>query len=156
MSSIERAIDINAPASTAYNVWTQFELFPTFLSDVEVVSQVDDTHLHWRANLLGDVEEWDTEITEQIPDKRIAWTSTNGPANAGVVTFHRLDDDHSRVMLQMSYDPDSATKKVADALGVLTRRIDHDLEQYKEFVEKHGNNIEGWRGKVRAKPDSAQ
>jgi uncharacterized membrane protein len=150
---IDRAIEVNVPASTAYNVWTQFELFPAFMEDVEEVEQLDERRLRWKAKVLGKVEEWISEITEQIPDKRIAWRSTDGPSHAGVVTFHRLDEQRTRIMLQMGYTPD-AMQKVADALGIFTRRIDKDLTQFKEYAEKHGDDIDGWRGEIPSLPDA--
>lgn len=156
MKTIERAIDVQTPASTAYNAWTRFDLFPTFMKGVEEVRQKDDRHLHWRAKVWGRTEEWDAEITEQIPDKRIAWRSEGGATNAGVVTFHRLSDESSRVMLQLAYEPERVSERVADALGVLTHRIEGDLQRFKEFVEQHGDDVAGWRGAIPAKPDSAQ
>lgn len=156
MTTIERSIEVDVPASTAYNTWTQFELFPHFMKDVQQVEQKDDRHLHWRAEILGNVEEWDAEITEQIPDKRIAWRSEKGAVNAGVVTFHRLSDDRARVMLQMEYDTRKWTEKVGDALGLFTMRVQSDLDGFKRFVENEGGRIEGWRGKVPARDDAAQ
>jgi uncharacterized membrane protein len=157
MSTIERSIEIDAPASTVYGVWTRFEEFPEFMEGVEEVKQVDDRHLHWRASVFGKREEWDAEITEQVPDKRIAWTSTGGATNAGAVTFHRLSDDRSKVMLQLEVEPTTLSEKIADALGVLTRRVEGDLERFKEFVErKPPDDVEGWRGEIPAKPDAAQ
>ena len=73
MSTIEKSIDVNVPASTAYNQWTQFEEFPHFMEGVEQVRQIGDKHMHWRVNVGGKVKEFETEIIEQIPDKRIAW-----------------------------------------------------------------------------------
>jgi uncharacterized membrane protein len=154
MTTIERSIEVGVPASTAYEAWTQFELFPHFMEGVESVTQKDDCHLHWRANIWGQVEEWDAEITEQIPDKRIAWRSQEGASNAGVVTFHRLSDERSRVMLQMEYEPERFSEKVGDALGLLNRRVEGDLERFKRFVEEEGERVEGWRGQVPAKPDA--
>jgi uncharacterized membrane protein len=156
MTTIERSIDVNVPASTSYNVWTQFELFPQFMDGVEQVSQRGDRHLHWRANIWGQPEEWDAEITEQIPDKRIAWRSERGAMNAGVVTFHRLSDETSRVMLQMEYEPRRFREKLGDVLGVMGRRIEHDLERFKAFVEIEGDRVPGWRGEIPAKRDAAQ
>jgi uncharacterized membrane protein len=156
MSTIERSIEVEVPASKAYDVWTQFERFPEFMEDVEKIEQKDDRHLHWRANFWGKTEEWDAEITEQIPDKRIAWTSETGARNAGVVTFHRLSDDQCKVMLQMDFEPEGITEKVGDALGVATHRVERDLEQFKQFAESQSQQVEGWRGKVEAKPDAAQ
>lgn len=156
MSTIERSVEIEAPASTAYGVWTRFEQFPKFMEDVEEVRQTDDRHLHWRASVFGQTEEWDAEITEQIPDKRIAWTSRGGATNAGVVTFHRLSDDRSKVMLQLQYEPQHLPEKIGDALGMLTRRVEGDLERFKQFVEGEGGELSGWRGEIPAKPDAAQ
>ena len=156
MTTIERSVEVEVPASTAYNTWTQFERFPQFMEDVESVEQIDDRHLHWRAKVWGETEEWDAEITEQIPDKRIAWRSQGGAANAGVVTFHRLSDDRARVMLQLEYEPEKWKEKVGDALGLFTRRVETDLEGFKEFVERVGPGVRGWRGEVPAKDDAAQ
>jgi uncharacterized membrane protein len=156
MEIIEGGIEVDVPASTAYNVWTQFERFPEFMEDVTEVQQKDDRHLYWRANFWGKSEGWNAEITEQIPDKRIAWSSEEGARNAGVVTFHRLSDDRSRVMLQLGYEPVGLTERVVDALGMLTRRVERNLRGFKEFVEKQGEGIEGWRGEIPAKEDAAQ
>ena len=116
-STVEEAIELNVPVSTAYNQWTQFEEFPKFMASVEQVTQVDDTHLHWRALVAGKTKEWDAEITEQIPDQKIAWRSTTGVPNAGVVTFHKIGDNRTRVMLQMDYQPETVVEKVGDAFG---------------------------------------
>ena len=104
MASVVESIDVNVPLSTAYNQWTQFEEFPRFMEGVKSVKQIDDTHLHWVAEVGGNEEEWDAAITEQRPDERVAWKSTSGAENAGVVTFHRLDDDTTRVTLQMDVE----------------------------------------------------
>jgi hypothetical protein len=92
MASIEQSIQVNVPVRTAYNQWTQFEEFPRFMEGVESVRQLDDKRLQWQVNIGGKTKEWVAEITEQRPDERIAWTSRGGAYNAGVVTFHRLDD----------------------------------------------------------------
>lgn len=152
MANIEKSIDINVPAADAYNQWTQFEEFPKFMEGVEAVTQLDDQHLHWKANIGGTVEEWDAEITEQTPDKRIAWQSTSGAKNAGVVTFHRLSDTTSRVMLQLDYEPKTWSESLGDLLGFISRRVEGDLERFKEFIEQRGEATGGWRGKI-ASPD---
>jgi uncharacterized membrane protein len=156
MTTIERSVEVAVPASTAYNAWTQFELFPHFMEDVEAVQQKDNRHLRWRAKVWGKTEEWESEITEQIPDKRIAWRSNGGASNAGVVTFHRLSDDESRVMLQLAYEPEKLSEKIGDALGVLERRVEADLEGFKHYVEHQVDRIQGWRGEIPAKKDAGQ
>ncbi len=149
MASIEKSIDVRVPVHTAYNQWTQFEQFPRFMEGVEEVRQVDDTHLHWRAKVGGKEEEWDAVITEQVPDQRIAWRNTSGARNAGVVTFHKLDPQCTRLMLQLDYDPEGAIENIGSALGMVGRRVEGDLERFKEFIESRGAETGAWRGEVR-------
>jgi uncharacterized membrane protein len=148
MSTIEKSIEVNVPVRTAYNQWTQFEEFPRFMEGVKEVTQLDDTRLHWKAEIAGQDKEWDAEITEQAPDQRITWTSRGGAINGGVVTFHRLSDATSKVMLQLEYDPQGFVENVGDALGVVSLRVQGDLERFKEFIEKRGRETGAWRGQV--------
>lgn len=148
MSNIERSIDVNVPVRTAYNQWTQFEEFPKFMEGVEEVKQLDDKHMHWRAKIAGKEEEWDAVITEQEPDMRVAWTNTTGARNAGVVTFHHLDDNKTRVMLQLDYEPEGVIENVGSALGFVERRVEGDLKRFKEFIESRGDETGAWRGTI--------
>ncbi|MDQ3811548.1 MAG: SRPBCC family protein [Chloroflexota bacterium] len=148
MASIEKSIEVNVPVRTAYDQWTQFEEFPRFMEGVESVQQLDDKRLHWVASIAGKREEWDAEITEQTPDERIAWTNTTGARNAGVVTFHRLDDTKTRVMLQLDYEPEGIVETVGDKLGFVTRRVEGDLERFKKFIEERGQETGAWRGEI--------
>jgi uncharacterized membrane protein len=148
MAKIEKSIDVEVPVRTVYNQWTQFEEFPRFMEGVERVHQLDDTHLHWIASVAGKRKEWNARITEQLPDERVAWTSESGTRNAGVVTFHRLSPDKTRIMLQMEYEPDDIVESVGDKLGFMTMRVNGDLERFKEFIETRGRETGGWRGEV--------
>ena len=148
MSTIEQSIEIDAPVSTVYNQWTQFEEFPTFMEGVDEVRQLDDTHLHWVASFGGSRHEWDAEITEQHPDHRIAWRNTDGKDNAGVVTFHKIDDNTTRVMVQMDFVPEGIKEKIGDALGAPDRRVQGDLARFKEMIESRGVETGAWRGDV--------
>jgi uncharacterized membrane protein len=149
MSVIEKSIEINVPVRTAYNQWTQFEEFPRFMEGVKHVKQLDDKHLHWKAEIAGKEKEWDAEITEQIPDERIAWKSRQGANNAGVVTFHRLSDSKSKVMLQMEYDPEGFVENVGDTAGAVSQRVLGDLERFKQYIESRGQETGSWRGTVK-------
>ena len=148
MSTIEQSIELEVPVETAYNQWTQFQEFPQFMDGVEEIRQLDETHLHWVAKFGGTRHEWDAVITEQLPDERVAWRNTDGKENAGVVTFHRLDDEHSRVMVQMDFVPDGVKEKIGDALGVPDRRVQGDLKRFKEMIEARGEESGAWRGEV--------
>jgi uncharacterized membrane protein len=148
MANIEESIDVNVPVSTAYNQWTQFEEFPEFMEGIESVQQIDDTHLLWTAEIGGEREEWRAEISEQTPDQRIAWHATEGKTNAGVVTFHRIDDDKTRVMLQMDWEPEGMKEKAGAAIGSDSRRVKGDLERFKELIERRGTPTGAWRGEV--------
>lgn len=148
METITKSIDVNVPVRTAYNQWTQFEEFPRFMEGVEEVKQMDDTRLHWVANIGGKRKEWYAKISEQIPDKRIAWHDEGGAKNAGVITFHRLNDNKTRVTVQMEYEPEGMTEKTGDMIGVVSHRVEGDLERFKDFIEKRGKETGAWRGTV--------
>jgi uncharacterized membrane protein len=149
MSTIEQSIEVEAPVRAVYNQWTQFEEFPRFMEGIDEVTQLDATHLHWKASVGGKTNEWDAEITEQLPDKRVAWKSTSGTANAGVVTFHRLDEQRTKVMVQLDWEPDGVVETLGSAVGSDSRRVQGDLERFKELVESRGAESGAWRGEVK-------
>lgn len=149
-SSIIESIDVDVPVTTAYNQWTQFEEFPSFMEGVESVEQIDDNNLHWKAEIGGQTLEWNAEITEQLPDERIAWRSRDGAQNAGVVTFHRISDSSCRVTLQLDYKPEGFVEKVGDFFGVVGSRAKGDLARFKEFIEGSGVESGAWRGEIQA------
>ena len=149
MSPIEESIDVQRPLRTVYDQWTQFEQFPTFMEGVTEVRQLDDTHLHWVAKFGGHQHEWDAEVTEQKPDERVAWRNTDGKDNAGVVTFHRIAEDRTRVMVQMDFVPEGIVEKLGAAIRSPDRRVKGDLARFKELIETRGDHSEGWRGEVK-------
>ena len=149
MARVEKSIEIDVPVHAAYNQWTQFETFPEFMDGVKQVRQLDDTHLHWKADVAGKDEEWDAEITQQLPDQEIAWRSTSGAPNSGMVSFEPISETKSRVTLQLEAEPQSLTEKAGDALGMLDRRVKGDLERFRKFIENRGGQPTGaWRGQV--------
>ncbi|HEV7743324.1 MAG TPA: SRPBCC family protein [Pseudolysinimonas sp.] len=149
MSQVIETTDVEVPVGTAYNQWTQFEEFPRFLSYVDSVTQQDDTHEHWKVTIAGVTREFDTVITEQIPDDRIAWTSTGGEVDhAGVVTFHKLSDTSSRVAVQIDWDPEGLLEKAGAALSVPDRAVAGALKNFKDFLEARGSEDGAWRGSV--------
>jgi uncharacterized membrane protein len=149
VESIEKSIEVNVPVRTAYNQWTQFEEFPRFMEGVESVKQLDDTRLHWVANVGGERKEWNARITEQIPDQRIAWHSEGGEVTSGVVSFHSLGASETRVTVRLNYEPKGVTEKVGDMLGVVSGRVEDDLERFKDFIEARGHETGNWRGTIR-------
>lgn len=151
MSQIQQSVDVDVPVSVAYNQWAQFESFPNFMSGVESISQIDDTRSHWVTNIAGVKREFDTEITEQHPDERIAWRSIAGDAeHAGVVTFHRLSDTAARVMIQIDWQASSVAEKVGSAINVDELQVKRDAERFKKFIESRGHETGSWRGDVEA------
>jgi uncharacterized membrane protein len=148
MSQITEAVEVQVPVRTAYDQWTQFETFPEFMEGVKSVRQLDDKTLEWVADVGGREKSWEAKITEQQPDERIAWTAVDGAHNAGVVTFHRLDEGKSRVTLQLDVEPQGPVESVGDALGVVQRRVKGDMERFKDFIESRGTETGAWRGQV--------
>ena len=148
MKTIEESIEIEVPVSTAYNQWTQFESFPKFMDGVERVEQKGDTQLHWVAKIAGEKREWDAEITEQHPDHRVAWKAVDQQGPNGVVTFHKLDDSRTKVMVQMEYEPQGMKESVGSAVGMDSHTVQSDLESFKEFIESRGGETGAWRRDV--------
>lgn len=148
-ASLEESIELAVPARVAYNQWTQFTTFPELLPALQKVEQIDDGHLRWSARIGGRTHEWVAEICEQIPDKRIAWRTLSGPRNAGVVTFHRLDDGHSKVMLQMDYEPRGVTGGLCELIGLDRLQVGGFLTNFKTSLEERGKETGAWRGTIR-------
>jgi uncharacterized membrane protein len=143
LTFIVTSIDVNVPVRAAYNQWTQLEDFPQFMEGVKEVQKLDDRHLHWKAEIAGKEKEWDAEITEQTPDQRIAWRSRGGAINGGVVSFHRLSDARSKVLLQLAYDPEGVVEHLGDAFGMVSSHVRRDLKRFKTFVETRDQETRG-------------
>jgi len=148
MSDVTQTVDVDVDVRTAYNQWTQFEDFPRFMEGVEQVEQIDDRHLRWHVDIAGVDREFEAEITEQTPDQRIAWRARSGVEQGGVVTFHALDDEHTRVTLQMEFEPEGLAEQVGDKAGMVSARTKGDLERFKEFIEDRGTETGAWRGEI--------
>ena len=148
MTEVTQSVDVDVDVRTAYNQWTQFEEFPRFMEGVEKVEQLDDSHLRWHVDIAGIDREFEAEITEQTPDQRIAWRSRSGVDQGGVVTFHALDDDHTRVTLQMNFEPEGLAEQAADKSGLVRGRTTGDLGRFKDFIEDRGAETGAWRGEI--------
>jgi uncharacterized membrane protein len=150
VSTIVESIDVAVPVRVAYDQWTQFEDFPKFMEGVKHVKQLDDTTLAWTAEIGGIERSWRAEITEQEPDRRVAWRSTSGAKNAGQVTFEPLADNMTRATLQLDVEPEGPIESAGDALGLVERQAEGDLRRFKEFIEQRGAPTGAWRGEVEA------
>ena len=137
------------PVRQAYDQWTQFEQFPSFMSAIDEVHQLDDTHLSWVASSAGARREWTAEVTEQMPDERVAWTSRDG-GPSGVVTFHRLGEGRCRVTAQIGYEPGTLREKAGHVLGVDTLQVRGDMQRFKQLIESREDATGAWRGEVDA------
>lgn len=146
MARVEQSIDVNLPLSAVYNQWTQFEQFPRFMEGVREVKQLDDAHLHWRAERHGRVMEWESEIVEQEPDKLMSWRDTSGPHHSGSIRFESLGEGRSRVMMSLEFDP--ATAPADFTASDLAERIGQDLARFKQMVEGQGHESGAWRGEI--------
>jgi uncharacterized membrane protein len=153
MSTVRKSIEVDVPVRTAYNQWTQFEEFPRFMEGIVEVTQIDDTHVHWVAEVAGRRKEWDAKITEQIPDERISWRSQAGAPNAGAVTFEPMEGgEKTKIGLEMEYEPRNMTEQAGDLLGFASRQVEANLKRFKEFIESRGRETGAWRGNVPPSP----
>jgi len=147
MATIEKSIDINVDVQIVYNQWTQFEDFPQFMEGVKEVRQLDDKNLHFRADIDGVEKEWDIELTEQIPDERVAWRSTSGAPMNGLVIFNKTGNGKTRVMMEIYY-ADEYAERSGNREAAASARIEHDLERFKDFIESRGHETGAWRGTI--------
>jgi uncharacterized membrane protein len=147
MSDHQKSIVVDRPINTVYNQWTQFESFPEFMEGVERVTQLDDRRLHWVAEIAGTKREWDAEIVDQEPDRRIAWRSIDGTPNAGIVTFQPEGPESTRVNLDLDVEPQGAVEKIGDKLGFVSKQAEGDLKRFKKFIESRGTETGAWRGR---------
>ena len=148
--TIDAEIEVGVPVSTAYNQWTQFEDFPLFMEGIEHVKQLDDTRLHWVANVGGQRAEWDAKILEQHPDQQISWISEDGKKTRGTVSFQERGPGRALIQLSMSYQAEGAVEALGSAAGLDERRVNSDLERFKELIESRGAESGAWRGEVSA------
>jgi len=149
METLEETIVVGVPRQAAYNQWTQFEEFPRFMDGVESVTQVDDEHVHWVAEVAGVRKEWDAQITRQVPDQEIDWVGLGAPDNRGRVVFAD-EPEGTRITMMLDYEPEGPVEKVGDALGVVRRRVQGDMQRFKEFIEARGRETGAWRGEIHA------
>jgi len=147
-TTVEKSVQVNAPISAVYNQWTQFEEFPQFMGGVKDVHQHDDQRLHWTAEIAGVKREWEATILEQVPDQKIAWAATEGATNAGAVFFSAVGPDQTTVRLSLEYEPEGLVEQAGDALDIIEKRAEADLEKFKQLIESRGTATGGWRGEV--------
>ena len=136
MSIIEKTIEVNVPEYKAYAQWMKFEEFPQFMEGVKEVTRLDGKRFHWKAEIAGQEKEWDTEVTEQAADQRLAWASRGGDIKGWVVIFHPLSSAKSKISLQVEYDPQGVAEHGGETLEVITQRVQGDLERFKTLIEK--------------------
>jgi uncharacterized membrane protein len=159
MSTIEASVDVDVPVETAYNQWTQFEIFPRFMDGVLRVDRPQATLTHWVTRFGGVTREFDAEIVEQRPDERVRWRTLDKPRHSGMVTFGSLCDDRVRVTLRVDFEPYGMVEWAGDALGVVSRRVQDDLKSFKEYIEGQGSETGRWRGAIsdsQVRPHSGQ
>ncbi len=150
MATVKESIEVDVPVSTAYNQWTQFEEFPRFMEGVQSVTQIDDTHLRWVAEVGGKRREWQAEIVDQVPDQKVAWRAIDDDGPNGIVEFESLGEDKTLITLEMAYEPEGLTEQLGAVVGMDSRQVKKDLERFKQLIESRGVESGAWRGEVRA------
>ena len=135
MSSIENTIEIDTGAERAYELWNDFDRFPSYFKSIEKVQRTGDDTMTWTVDILGVSRDFEVEVTERIPGKRIAWSTVAGTEHAGVVTFHHLDDARCQVALQMEFEPDGLVEQLADKAQVAKLAANYELGEFKAIAE---------------------
>jgi len=147
-TKVEKTITVDVPVATAYNQWTQFEEFPQFMGGVQQVEQLDDQRLRWVAQIGGVKREWYATIVDQRRDEKVAWAATEGATNAGAVYFTATGTGQTLVRLELEYEPEGAVEKVGDALNIVDRQAQSDLDKFKTFIEGRHDATGAWRGDI--------
>ena len=153
-SSILETIEVNVPVRTAYNQWTQFKDFPSFMKKVESVEQEADEKLTWKAQIFLSHRSWESTIIEQVPEERIVWKSKGSKGSVdGAVSFHELAPDLTRVMLVLQYHPQGFVEMTANLWRAQGRRVRLELKHFVRHVMTetvlHPDEVPGWRGEIR-------
>lgn len=143
-------VDVGVPLRTAYDQWTRFQDFSTFAKGVKSAGRADDTHSDWQAKVWWSSRSWKATTTEQVPDYRIQWTSEGAKGSTkGVVSFHSLEENLTRVLLVMEYYPSGFFEKTGNIWRAQGRRARLDLKNYARFITLKGEAEDGWRGEIR-------
>jgi len=142
MARIQQSVDINVAAHAVYTLLTQFEEYPRFMPNVEAVQRIDDAHFHWSKKIAERHLEWDTEITEQLPDRRITWHNLNGPRNDGEIDLQTVGPEQARVTVTMECEPSQLFSREEDNTeAAMTQRLAHDLTRFKDFAEASAGSM---------------
>jgi uncharacterized membrane protein len=145
---VDKKIEVEAPVEMVYNQWTQFEDFPLFMAGIREVRQLSAERLHWVAEVGGARKEWYARITRQVPDEVLAWKSEGGALNDGTIIFKPIDEARTELEVHMSYEPEDFKERAGGVLGVVSRRVEGDLERFKQFIEERGAETGSWRGEI--------
>ncbi|MFD6988422.1 SRPBCC family protein [Streptomyces sp. NPDC059943] len=148
--TITEDIDVGVPVREAYDQWTQFQEFSTFAKGVVSVEKADDTSSNWKVKVAKSTRSWKASVTEQVPDERITWTTEGAKGTVkGVVTFHAITDNLTRVLLVLEYFPKGLFEKTGNIWRAQGRRARLDLKLYRKFIMMRGEATDGWRGEIR-------
>jgi uncharacterized membrane protein len=126
--NVLRSIVVNAPPDRAYAIWSDFENFPRFMAPVDRV-RMDGRRLHWRAVFEDGPLEWEADIVETTPPRRVAWHAAAGRQQNVVVTIRPIDDTQTEVTIgaEFNADPESRAQH--------TLRFEEYLRAFKDLVE---------------------
>ncbi|MFF5774381.1 SRPBCC family protein [Streptomyces californicus] len=148
--TIVEDIDVGVPVREAYDQWTQFQEFSSFAKGVVSVEKADDTTSNWKVKVAKSTRSWKANVTEQVPDERITWTTEGAKGTVkGVVTFHAVTDDLTRVLLVLEYFPKGLFEKTGNIWRAQGRRARLDLKLYRKFIMMRGEATDSWRGEIR-------
>jgi uncharacterized membrane protein len=138
---LRKTINIDAPVSEVYRMWSDYENFPRFMSNVREVQKRGDRRSRWVVGgPLSIPLEWDAIVTKTEPERVLAWRTLPGSTvqHAGVVRFDDCGDGTTRVELHLTYQP--AGGLVGQSVASLFHadpktQMDEDLLRMKHFIE---------------------
>lgn len=153
MRRTEKVVEINAPVERVFDLFSDFESFPRWMSHIKDVRYTGRRYTRWTAEApLGSSVEWEAETTRFEPDRLIAWRSVRGDVETeGEVIFQETERGTTLVRVMLGYDPP------AGRLGALVARLfgTNPEEQLEEDLERFAEVVEGRRrrGSERSRRD---
>jgi uncharacterized membrane protein len=145
VGSATKYFEVQAPVEQVYAYWRDFSHFPSFMPDVKEVRITGPTTSHWVVSgPLGKTVEWDAEITEDLPNQRIAWKSVGDADvdNAGAVRFDDRGEATS-IEVSLEYNPPAgkAGEVVAELVKDPDKQVERAVERFRKVVETGGLSL---------------
>ncbi|QLQ38198.1 SRPBCC family protein [Micromonospora robiginosa] len=153
VTNIVETIEVGVPVRVAYNQWTTFGDFPSFMKKVEQADNDEDEKMTWKAQVLWSHRTWESTIVRQIPDRLVHWRSKGDKGSVdGTVSFHEVGPELTRILVVLEYHPQGLFEHTGNLWRAQGRRVRLELKHFVRHVMTETvldpDSVEGWRGEI--------